>query len=435
MKSLRGVGGRLSEVLLKLGEEFSFMKGNMGVLVASWMLMHFASSIPEAFYGQYVRELGGNAYDLGLIGMASLLALASVQLPGGHLADKRGRRELIVLMTFGVASSYLFYALALEWRWVLVGAVIQNFCLIYQSALMAIEADSLPPERRGVGYSSAMLLVMLASSPGPLLGGVLCARYGLLPAMRAAYLFVFLAYTMGALLRFRLKETLELKATPSLKGLLTSYPRAIRESVTVWKDLPSSALWLLVSMLAIDLSIAPLYPYWLLYALDVLHVSEVEWGSLSFMQRFAMMLIALPLGKLIDVAGRRRPLLVGVALMAPSTLFFLEGATFKPSRPILGVYHPLLLASFLLASASTPLINVSYSSLMADLVPKEKRGRVIGCAQFTGYICMALGSLIEGSLYERVSRSAPFYLSIIVGTIASLVIIFLKVRESGKRER
>jgi len=96
----------------KLKQEFLFFKGNYLILIISWILMDFAGELPGTYYSDYVIQLGGSATILGLITLVSMLAIASVQFPGGYLADKYGRRWLVSTLTFGVALSYIFYAVA-----------------------------------------------------------------------------------------------------------------------------------------------------------------------------------------------------------------------------------------------------------------------------------------------------------------------------------
>ena len=151
----------------KLKEEFSFFKGNYLILILSWILMDFAGELPGTYYSDYVIQLGGSATILGLITLVSMLALASVQFPGGYLADKYGRRWLISTLTFGVALSYILYAAALSWHFILIGAAIQSLCLLYQPALNAMMADSLPPEKRGMGFSILNLIMSVATTPAP----------------------------------------------------------------------------------------------------------------------------------------------------------------------------------------------------------------------------------------------------------------------------
>ncbi len=81
--------------------------------------MDFAGELPGTYYSDYVVQLGGTVTILGLIMLVSQLVLASVQFPGGFLADKYGRRWLISTLTFGVALSYIWYAIAPSWHFIL----------------------------------------------------------------------------------------------------------------------------------------------------------------------------------------------------------------------------------------------------------------------------------------------------------------------------
>ncbi|NIN64746.1 MAG: MFS transporter, partial [Anaerolineae bacterium] len=151
--------------MTRLREEFGFIQGNYLVLVISWIFMDFAMELPRTYYPFYVVDpaLGGSPFTLGLIGFASFIALASVQFPGGYLADRFGRRWLVTTMTFGIALSFILYAVAPSWHWILLGAAINSLCLIYQPALMAMIADSVPSERRGMGFSIITLIERTAS--------------------------------------------------------------------------------------------------------------------------------------------------------------------------------------------------------------------------------------------------------------------------------
>jgi len=104
----------------KLKQEFYFIEGNYLILIISWILMDFAGELPGTYYSDYVIQLGGSATILGLITLVSMLAMASVQFPGGYLADKYGRRWLISTLTFGVALIHFLRSrpeLALHFDW------------------------------------------------------------------------------------------------------------------------------------------------------------------------------------------------------------------------------------------------------------------------------------------------------------------------------
>lgn len=108
-----------------------------------------------------------------------------MQFPRGYIADKFGRKWIICPTTFGVALSYILYALAPSWHFILLGAVLMAIAnSTYQPALMAMIADSLPPEKRGMGFGIVTLMGRAATTPGPVAAAFLCNRFGLMEGMR-----------------------------------------------------------------------------------------------------------------------------------------------------------------------------------------------------------------------------------------------------------
>ena len=193
----------------RIRDEFSFIQGNFLVMVISWLVLDFFIELPGTYYPLYVEALGGTATTIGLIGSVSLLASAIVQIPGGFLADKYGRKWLIVSMTFMAALARIFYVYAPSWEWIMVGAIIAGFCGIYQPALQAIVADSVPKEKRGMGFSIINLIASVSTTPAPLFAGYLFTIYGLVPSMRLIYKLVIGGLMIAALLRTKLTETVE----------------------------------------------------------------------------------------------------------------------------------------------------------------------------------------------------------------------------------
>jgi len=152
----------------------------------SWLLTDFAGAILSAYYSLHVLELGGTPFIVGGIESVSSTILALVQFLGGYSADKRGREQLILAMVSGVASSYILFAMAVNWYFILVGAVFRSICLMFLPAVDAMRADSIPPEKRGLGYSIT-ILVSAVSVLSPVVAGFLYMTKGLAPGMRTAY--------------------------------------------------------------------------------------------------------------------------------------------------------------------------------------------------------------------------------------------------------
>ena len=425
-------------IIERLKQEFSFIQGNYLILILSWILMDFAGELPGTYYSDYVIQLGGTATTLGLIMLVSQLVLASVQFPGGFLADKYGRRWLISTLTFGVALSYIFYAIAPSWHFILVGTIMANFCLLYQPALLAIMADSLSAERRGMGYSIINLITSVATTPAPAVAMFLVANFGPVGGMRIGYVIVTLFFLGAAMLRLTLKESIKNPEKIRLREVVYSYPKAVKEGIGVWKQLPRTTLYLLFGSLMARFSFALTGLYFLVYAIyviqiggglptpgldpdPVLELAYVKWGFVMIALFITMIILAFPSGKLIDKIGRKVPLLLSTLLIVPSILMFLYG-----NYETLFVVMPLVGFSQLLAFSA-------FQALFADLVPQEKRGKAIGSMNFFTYIFMAVGALAGGILYDTVKPESPFLLMIALCVPQFLLMLFF-VHEPVKRE-
>jgi DHA1 family multidrug resistance protein-like MFS transporter len=151
LKTLRSISARIRA-------EFSFMRGNLLTLIASWLFVFFTFSLVFSFESPFFRELGAPPFIIGLMGSVGAATLGLVRIPGAYITDKYGRKQIIVTMTFLIAFSFVFYVFAPDWRFVLIGMVISNLSLIYQPALDAILADSIPPEKRGMGYAATNVI-------------------------------------------------------------------------------------------------------------------------------------------------------------------------------------------------------------------------------------------------------------------------------------
>jgi DHA1 family tetracycline resistance protein-like MFS transporter len=407
-----------------LREEFSFVQGNYLILVVSWILMDFASEMPSLYYGPWVMyDLKASASVLGFIGFASIIALAAVQFPGGFLADKYGRKWLISTLTFGVAFSFLFYAFAPSWEWVLVGGVISNVCLLYQPALMAMISDSTTPEKRGMAFSLTTLIGNVATTPAPIVVGIIVAVFTRGTGMRIAYGVVVALYLCAAVLRTKLKETIRTEEKIRARDLLSSYPQAIKESVAVWKTLPRSVFFLFVSSLVVNFAVSLGQLFFAVYAVEgdrsVLGINQIDWAFVSTVLFISMIIFAVPIGKMIDKVGRKVPLLLSHVAFVPGILLFVYGDLTRlfVAMPLVGLGQLLFFSSFF--------------SLQTDMVPRENRAKVIGFSQFFSYISMAIGMLVGGIIYS-VAPQLPFLL-MLMAIIPSLFIVLFLVHEPEKR--
>ncbi len=415
--------GTLMGITGYLRHEFSFITGNYRILIISWMIMDLAMEMPVPNYQYYVQALGGKEFPmaLGIIGLANFLAMAAVSFPGGYLADRYGRRWLITTMTFGLTFSYIFFALAPSWHFILLGTIIHSLCLIYQPALFAMVQDSLPEERRGIGSSLIQMVHGTFNTPGPIIAGMLLLQFGLITSMRIVYFIVMFLFLIAAIWRLRLKETMKSTEPIRFRYFISSYPQAIRECcVDVWKIVPKSVLWLLAAQILLMFANAQVNVINAIYARDQLGVPEELWWLTFLPLLITMMVASIPVGKMIDRIGPRRPLMLGPPVLASALLLFVHGnfATIMISMSLNGIVFLLVMSSGM--------------TLTASLVETPNRGKVRGLLSFLGYLFTGVGMLL-GNLFYNLIPQLPFYLAIGL-TVPMLFIIFFRVHQP-KRQR
>lgn len=410
--------------LSNLRTRYAFVQGNFLLLTVTWILMNFAGPIPQTYASLYFKGLGADDFILSVIGFAGTIAIALVQFPGGYLADKHGRRWLVFTMTFGVAFSYIFYITASTWHFIVIGAVIQSLCLLYQPALFAIMLDSVAPENRGAGYTLQSVITNLASIPASLIAGFLILTFKLDMGMRIAYTIVMVFFLTAAILRVKLKETLPQnggRVRPNFLNALREYPKAVKEGLHVWKQVPKATFYLFIAIAGMSSLVSACYIYFVVYATEILGLPQFQW---ALVMAFMSMSIAIPTiiaGQRMDKTGRKHPLILGFLLYIPAMLLFLNAN-----------FTTIFIAFFFFGLGRT-LQWTSYQSLIGDLTPRDLRGKVVGCSQFFTYISQALTQLVAGALYTYISPQLPFML-LAASAIPFSLLVFFKVFDPKTRE-
>jgi MFS family permease len=404
--------------------EGAVLRGNFLLITISWVILFAAQPIPDTYSSLFYLSLGADKFLLSIMGFAGSIAVALVQFPGGYLADKHGRRKLIVSMTAGLAVGSLFFVFAPSWPFIVVGLLIQNVCSIYGPALMAMVIDSLPPEKRGSGFSFQSVLTTVVLLPAPLIAQFLVVTFNFDLGMRVGYTIVTAAYFAITMLRLRLKETLLTNAESiklSFFGMLKKYPHYVKEGVTVWRKVPKSAFNLFLAVIVANGLVVSCQAYFVVYATDVLKLSLGQWATVTAFRYLSIAIPGILAGLSMDVLGRKRFLILGYLLLLPGMLLFINAD-----------FYTMLLAFFFFGLGNLLQLN-SYTVLMGDLVPKNLRGTVTGCLQFFMFLMQAIMQLVVGALYAFVWPQLPFLL-LAATSLPLAVFVYWKVHEPEIKE-
>jgi MFS family permease len=413
----------------KLKENLSYFRGNLLVLTLSWVFWTPAMVMVYTYEPKYILALGADIFIMGAIYGISMAVLCVTRIPGGFIADRFGRKWVIAIMSFGAALTYLPYVFAQSWQWILVAAILSNLTLIYQPALMAAFADSIPPEKRGKGYALSNLLPTIVAVFSPGIAGYFVLTRGLVDGMRLVYLLAAGSGLTVAFLRlFFLKETLpkrevdsrENDSAETWKGFKTEYQDALR---FVFRSAPL----LLLLRVVFEFASYGCFPFFIVFATEFLGVSEGDWWIIFMVSQAVYMIGSMPMGILTDKIGRRKVLILSAGIFIFSILLWVV----TPPHAWFTMFSAL--TSYALVNLAIAASSSALPAFEADLIPRLKRGNIMATLMLVCGIATAVTTIIGGLMYEEVAPHFPFLISMVLLLIGFIVMLF-RMKEPSKRE-
>jgi MFS family permease len=240
--------------------------------------------------------------------------------------------------------------------------------VFYFPAFNALIADSLPPRRRGIGYSLWWVFPSVFGILSPYVGGYLITILGVEPAMRVLYGLIIV--TTGTIATMNLKFLKETKRgngkTKGRSGFGRMLVESYRDVVDVFRWLPRQlkvfTLMLILSFFMNNLAA----PYWVVHGVGEIGLSELQWGTVLLISSVVYVALLIPAGIAVDRFGGKK--VISLALAATVCPTFL----FPFSRSLTDT---ILL--FILVTIANAFLVSGAPAYMADAVPTEKRGRVM----------------------------------------------------------
>ncbi|MDB5220715.1 MAG: ral substrate transporter, partial [Myxococcaceae bacterium] len=332
-----------------------YLLSRVSLIVATQML--------SVAVGWQIYEITGRALALGFSGLALFLPGFLLALPGGHVADRRDRRRILLVCHLGVTTCAAILAvMALRGQrgllpiYVVLGmlGVIRAFSGPAGQALMPNLVERKDLERAVALGSSSWQLAMIA---GPSLGGALYAATG-----RAGVVYV--ACTVMAFLAFL--SVLAIGQPPVSTEVKKREPATWSTLIAgvryVWSNRPilgAISLDLFAVLLGGAVALLPIF------ARDLLHIGPWGLGIL----RSAPALGAATVAFLLAAFPLRRH--AGVIMLACVLLFGLATIVFGLSKSF-----AVSLVALLILGASDMISVVVRSTLIQTRTPDEMRGRV-----------------------------------------------------------
>ena len=394
---------------------------NLMIITLSQSLGMFATFLWRPFWGLYLLELGASKGILGALSSLQALCNLLLQLPGGMLADRFGRRRVILVSAFFGFIPPLIFRFSTHWTMLLPGILAGALSSIAIPARSALIAESLSDENRATGfgaYSMASYLFIVAAYP---FGGYIQDKMGVVEASHLGFIASFLV--MAPMLILQWRYIVETRGEASLSRL------GVRESLGKLRGAPREIWKLILVAVLSSFGFQVFWSFVVVYCTEVLGMTKMQWSIASIIGNLVAAAFMMPSGFLTDRFDRKRCIILSQTLVPLASVGYTLSSGFLGvvlSRVVGGVGEGL--GGNVMGSTGGPV----WQALLTDVAPSELRGSIMGLAgTFTGFLCTP-ASWVGGLLYEHVSPQSPFYVSFALG-MAGCAIFALFVREPEER--
>ncbi len=384
---MRSRGGQIAN--------FLSLERNVSLASAAVFLLGLGEELWKKFLPKYLEALGATAPIIGLFGAAENFLDAIYQYPGGWLADRIGRRRAFMTFVVLAATGYLIYLSSRSWPLVFLGLA---FAMAWQSmaspAIFAIIGDSLPPDRRAMGFTVQSILKRVPIVFAPLIGGLLIGKLGLLEGIHTGLVITLALAIVTVLLLSQINVPVRTIDSLKISG--------------VWRSFDSALKRLLISDIIVRMCEGMTGVLTILYVTNVQGFSAGRFGTLIAIQMITSILVYIPAGKIADRVGRKPFVILTFICFALFPLAIVLASSF------------LLLGLAFVIGGLREIGEPARKAMIVDLAHQDLRARTVGLYYLVRSLSITPAAAIGGLLW-KIAPEVPFVTATLIGIVATIV--------------
>ncbi|HIF4729347.1 TPA: multidrug efflux MFS transporter [Citrobacter amalonaticus] len=373
------------------------------------------------FLPLYISQLGVTSHEAlsmwsGLTFSVTFLISAIVSPLWGSLADRKGRKLMLLRASLGMAIAILLQAFATNvWQLFLLRGIM-GLTSGYIPNAMALVASQVPRERSGWALSTLATAQISGVIGGPLMGGFIADHVGLRPVFFITAMLLVVSFMVTL---FLIKEGVR----PTLKKSERLSGKAVFASLSY----PALVISLFFTTLVIQLCNGSISPILALFiksmAPDSNNIAFLS-GLIASVPGVSALISAPRLGKLGDRIGTERILMA--TLICAVVLFFAMSWVTTPFQ--LGVLR------FLLGFADGAMLP-AVQTLLVKYSSDQITGRIFGYNQSFMYLGNVAGPLMGATVSAMAGFRWVFIATaiIVMINICQLALVLRQRRNIRKR--
>jgi len=363
-------------------------------------LVGFGMVIP--LIGLYGKHFGADGLELSILGGIYSLMQFFFAPFWGTLSDRVGRRPILLLSLAGSTLSYVAFALAPDYRWLLASRAFGGIFAANISTAQAYIADVTSSADRAKGMGMIGAAFGIGFTLGPPLGGIASAKIGLWAPGAIAASICSLNFLVAL---FRLPESLPASARSKDRSKRSLSPLNWRRLVQAARH-PELG-YLLLAYFFVTFAFSNMEQT---FSLLFQHKFGFETGEAGYRTGIVLMASGL-LGAAIQGGlirswvprfGERRLFNIGLSLKAIAMAIFPFGPTYASY---------FFIAGFL--SFGMSLINPTLAAMVSQNATATEQGEVLGLSQGLGSLARATGPFC-GLLTFGVDVRLPYLIGAVI---------------------
>ncbi len=375
--------------------DYLSLERNVTIASAAVFLLGFGEELWKKFLPKYLEALGASTPIIGLFGTAEDFFDAVYQYPGGWIADHLGRRRAFLIFIALASAGYFVYLISRSWPLLFLAlGLVMAWQSMASPAIFAVIGDSLPRERRAMGFTLQSILKRIPIVIAPVIGGALITAFGVIRGIHTGLLITLALVVVTVRLVLKLKVTISRPEVTNIHGIWRSFHNALKR--------------LLISDIIIRTCEGMTGVLTILYVTNVAGFSVARYGTLIAIQMVTSILVYIPAGKIADRIGRK-PFVIAT---------FLSFALF-PLAVIVASNFVLILLAFVIGGLRE-IGEPARKAMIVDFAEENVRARSIGLYYLVRSLSITPAAGIGGLLW-KIKPEVPFITAGIIGIIGTLV--------------